>query len=313
MKEIDNPKEYYTEYGSKVFDRMIRSVESLTGLQGTLYFPEKEKDRNSFLLKRMGHKNPYCEAMKKVDFAACINCCNTRRDARAKELFSPFLDECVFGVIELVIPVVKNDKLISTISFGQIAKYSDKTATMNYLKAKTDECLCNFNLSEIDSYSNHFLYYPSGRLLQQSELFSFAFIHAAEVMDNIVTEETFKIRSNSIINQVINILNNCDTDFPSQKELSDIIGINPEYLSRLFKKVLGKGYIQYINELRVSRAQHLLKNTYLSITDISNELGISRHSYFSRLFKKMTGLQPARYREIHRLKLFDNERKNVFL
>lgn len=296
----DDPQAYYTEHGTRIIDRMIHSIETLTGLEGVLFFKEKKRERNAFLLKRMGHKNPYCGIMKGLRFETCIQCCNQRRDQRAKIRLRPFIDECDFGVVELVIPLLKDDQLLSTISFGQVRRYQSRESSVKYLQEKTFAAGLNISIDELYKGSKHFIYYSPDKLLRQGELFFFAFSHAVSILNDSATEEALKIRSNPIIHQAVNYLQSCDREFPSQGELAETLGINREYFSRLFRKTLEKGYVRYLNELRISRAQQLLKNTYLSITEIAGEVGFSRHSYFSQLFKELTNLQPSQYRNSHR-------------
>ncbi len=79
-------------------------------------------------------------------------------------------------------------------------------------------------------------------------------------------------------------------------EICKDIGISPQYLIRIFNSKLQRTPIQYINLFRVSRAKELLKNTTLSIKEITYEIGMENPSYFSRLFKKLENMTPGEYR-----------------
>lgn len=78
-------------------------------------------------------------------------------------------------------------------------------------------------------------------------------------------------------------------------------GTNPFYLSKSFKQVTGKNFIDYLTELRMDRAKELLRETELKINDIADQVGY-QHSYFNRIFKKLEGMTPSRYRELSREK-----------
>lgn len=68
------------------------------------------------------------------------------------------------------------------------------------------------------------------------------------------------------------------------------------YFSKLFKKETKLSFSVYLNARKVQRAMFLLKDTDMTIQDISNDLGFTRLSYFSQTFKKYTGFTPSKFR-----------------
>lgn len=79
--------------------------------------------------------------------------------------------------------------------------------------------------------------------------------------------------------------------------LASIQGISNSYLSALFKKETGQTITDYVNQKRVKRASHLLGTTRLQIQTIAQHCGISDVNYFSKIFKKYTGMTPKEYRK----------------
>ncbi len=73
--------------------------------------------------------------------------------------------------------------------------------------------------------------------------------------------------------------------------------ISENYLSRLVKKSTGRSVGAWIDIVRIQRAKRLLSSTNLSIIDIAASVGIEDQSYFSRLFKKETGITPSAFRK----------------
>lgn len=72
--------------------------------------------------------------------------------------------------------------------------------------------------------------------------------------------------------------------------------LNPSYFSTLFKKVMGISFTRYLNELRVEESKRLLKSEDHAIQDIASDIGYKSQSYYSKVFKKYTGLTPNEYR-----------------
>jgi len=73
--------------------------------------------------------------------------------------------------------------------------------------------------------------------------------------------------------------------------------MSPSYLSRTFKMVMGVLITDYLNNLRISKAQLLLKESDLSILEVAGEVGFDNQSYFGRVFKSIVGVSPLQYRK----------------
>lgn len=82
----------------------------------------------------------------------------------------------------------------------------------------------------------------------------------------------------------------------SLENVSAQIGVTPVYFCRLFVKKTGRNFIDYLTEIRINHAKHFLHNTPLRIKEISERVGYNDPYYFSRIFKKATGLTPVEFR-----------------
>ena len=68
------------------------------------------------------------------------------------------------------------------------------------------------------------------------------------------------------------------------------------YFIRIFKQHFGMSPLQYINHKKMERAQLLLLTEDMTVKEVAFALGFNDHSYFIRLFKKITGRTPQEYR-----------------
>lgn len=82
--------------------------------------------------------------------------------------------------------------------------------------------------------------------------------------------------------------------------LSDKACVTKPYLIRLFKKNFSISPLQYINMKKIEKAQLILITEDIPIKEVAYKLGFNDHSYFIRLFKKLTGNTPLEYRETMR-------------
>lgn len=94
---------------------------------------------------------------------------------------------------------------------------------------------------------------------------------------------------------ILYILNNPESDL-RQKTLSDTLKINSTYLSTMFTAQTDIRFIDYITNIKLTRAAWLLDNTKMKITEIAGRLDYKDIGYFSRQFKKKYSLTPSEYR-----------------
>lgn len=80
------------------------------------------------------------------------------------------------------------------------------------------------------------------------------------------------------------------------EETARQVHLTPSYFSSLFKKVCGSSFKEYLNYIRIEASKNLLANTDYAIIDIAVAVGFEEQSYFTRVFKKYTGLTPKQYR-----------------
>ena len=76
-----------------------------------------------------------------------------------------------------------------------------------------------------------------------------------------------------------------------------MIDCSENYVGRLFKRIQHDSPIHYLIQYRIEKACELLKNTTLSVLDISLEVGFTNVSYFIRQFKEYKKTTPLRYRK----------------
>ncbi|MGL5951120.1 MAG: helix-turn-helix domain-containing protein [Cetobacterium sp.] len=81
------------------------------------------------------------------------------------------------------------------------------------------------------------------------------------------------------------------------KKVADFISLNPEYLSRLFKKEVKMNFKDYVQNIKIDLAVIYLKNPNLKISEISSKLDYCTVENFSKAFKKSKGITPAKFRE----------------
>lgn len=98
------------------------------------------------------------------------------------------------------------------------------------------------------------------------------------------------------IGQVQEWINNNFQKNSGIAEIAIKFGFSNRNLNRRFQQATGTPINRYVQEVRVDKAKKLLLTTQKTIKCISIEVGYENDSFFSRLFKKSTGLTPAKWR-----------------
>lgn len=83
----------------------------------------------------------------------------------------------------------------------------------------------------------------------------------------------------------------------SREEISSQVYLNPDYLSRMFKKETGYSISEYVLNERIHLAKRLLSETELTISAVASAVGYLNFSHFSKIFRKYTGLSPKDFRQ----------------
>lgn len=85
----------------------------------------------------------------------------------------------------------------------------------------------------------------------------------------------------------------------SLESVAGQIHVSPKYLSHLFKDEMSIGFNEYLTQVRLEEAEKLLASSALNVREIAVQVGYLDEKYFSRIFKKATGLKPTEYRRVY--------------
>lgn len=143
-----------------------------------------------------------------------------------------------------------------------------------------------FNAHEID-----LLVHNSSRALEsllRRELWSmFSIIHSSlEGKHHWITE------------RVITYIDSRHTTDLKASEVAAWLKITPNYFSIIFKQNFGKGFAEYLNEVRINHAKSILVESEERVFEIAEKVGYREYKYFCSIFKTYTGITPTQYRKL---------------
>ncbi|MGO4180874.1 helix-turn-helix domain-containing protein [Paenibacillus sp. TAF43_2] len=116
---------------------------------------------------------------------------------------------------------------------------------------------------------------------------------------NTATEyRNFTEQPKSVVEEIKQHIHSHCGDELSRTSLAETVYLNPDYLARLFKKETGISLGNYIIQVRIKAAKHLLETTQLSVNTIASKTGYTNYSYFTKLFKQEIGCTPNEFRKM---------------
>lgn len=114
-----------------------------------------------------------------------------------------------------------------------------------------------------------------------------------------ITSKLFSFKRGEFIDKVDNYIAAHYAEKINSSTVAEALNISRTELYELCNQYLHMGIAQYILQKRVQRACSLLSSTKMPISDVSDMVGFSEYSYFSKVFKQMVGLSAKAYRKAH--------------
>jgi len=122
-------------------------------------------------------------------------------------------------------------------------------------------------------------------------------------MDNQVSRLTSQIaeafqgkKSHALVDRVIkDYIEKCYHRSISLEEIASALHVNRNYLSQLFKKITGEPFVTYLNKHRIEKAKEQIQTGKYMIYEISEMVGFQNSTYFSQVFKSVTGYSPSEF------------------
>ncbi|WP_234118111.1 response regulator transcription factor [Clostridium hydrogenum] len=206
---------------------------------------------------------------------------------------------------------------ISVVS--ELLENREKIKIVNYMKEELELLRARKNLDASAMYSMHqdfmqviyaFLYKNE---IQAHNLFSDKVSQKLSINANnsifdmlkwihFITTKTIDYldevkKSYTIIDKAKNYIHENYREDITRKDVAASVFLTPDYLAKMFKTKTGVAVKDYINSYRIEKAKDLLRNSDISISMAASEVGFDNFSYFSTVFKKITGVSPVSFRK----------------
>ena len=240
--------------------------------------------------KNLIHDTAFCNHIKNCVTTNTVCFTNKMRTTKfAARVKRSFYGECLFGVSEIVYPVVRQNKTLCVIYVGNICRNESKMEiAIHKAYEKVGYPLPESQIKFISTCEK-------GEVEQYLKM-------AKLIADFILEEapENISCDTHWAIKRAIEFVNEYYTQDIHLNQIAEICHINAKYLGRIFKQKTGLSFREYLTEQRFTHVKKKLKSGNESITDIALSCGFEEITYFNHLFKQIHGISPTEYRKKNR-------------
>lgn len=266
---------------------LLRDFYILTNIQIVIY-----DSNGNGIIGWPGVRCPFCSLMyQHPETAEKCEESNRRSFRKCRATGKLTIYKCHAGLVEATAPLKDDHMTIGYIMFGQISD----CATQEELETQLKSVLKGYGIGlPADASEREQLFgivrktpeqiRAAGKILEACTFYV--------LLKDLVQMQ----RQNFMTNMNEFLMAHLSEDL-SVDRLTEEFHISRNKLYQASERYLGVGIASYIKDLRIKEAERLLKETDLSVTEISDRVGFTDYNYFHRVFKAQTGMPAKKYRE----------------
>ena len=239
------------------------------------------------------HENQFCALMAGHN-RACAACLEAQaKIARAADT-GPRTVKCFAGLCETGVPVSVGDEVLGFLQTGEV--FLKKPTRAQF--ARTAQQLVDWGW-KVDLRRLEEAYFQTRVITpaQYESVLRLLTIFAQHL--SMVSNQLLIARVNTeppAVTRAREFIQAHQTERISLADVAQAVNTSTFYFCKLFKKTTGLNFTAYLSRIRIEKAKSLLLNPNLRIGEAAFESGFQSITHFNRVFKKVTGLSPTRYR-----------------
>jgi AraC-like DNA-binding protein len=275
---------------SAIFGDYQRAFEAATGLPLTLRAVE------GWQLAHHGSRrqNAFC-AMISKESRSCAGCLRMQQRVCEGVNGVPCTLRCTFGLNESAVGVKIGKEIIAYLQTGQVFFKAPKPQQTNRVLDLLKESGLNVDRQQAARHYNQTPVIEPDAYQATIRLLQFFADQLGALANRIQLQQ-----KDSEPEQITRARQYIEANSQEEISLADVAKhtrMSTCYFCKIFKKVTGVNFAQYVSGVRVEKAKNLLLNPNYRISEVAYEVGFQSLTHFNRVFRKIAGQSPTEYRE----------------
>jgi AraC-like DNA-binding protein/ligand-binding sensor protein len=274
---------------SKVFQDYERAFTEATGLPVALRAVE------SWQLPHHGHRNesPFC-AMVLETSRACASCLQVQERLSAGAADEAYTVNCPAGLCDTAVPVRLGDRLIGFLQTGQVFRKTPTRPQFERTLRLVKEWGVHVDPVKLEQAYFNTRVVPNRQHEAVVKLLSIFAQHLSMLSNQVVLQQDNA--EPPVITRAKEFIQEHQTENLRLGHVAKAVNTSTFYFCKMFKKVTGINFTDYLSRVRIEKSKNLLLNPNLRVSEIAFEVGFQSLTHFNRVFKKILGQSPTEYR-----------------
>jgi AraC-like DNA-binding protein/ligand-binding sensor protein len=239
------------------------------------------------------NENPFCKLMAQKS-NTCAVCMQIQ-----EELLDGATDEaktvtCPAGMCDTAVPVRIGDQLIGFLQTGQVFRKKPTVSQFNRTVRMTEEWGMDIDRDELDQTFFDTKVISNKQHESVVKLLTIFAEHLSLLGNQLVMQQ--ESSEPPVIARAKEYILQHHTDDISLGQVAKAVNTSTFYFCKMFKKVTGINFTDYLSRVRIEKSKELLLNRNLRVSEVAFEVGFQSLTHFNRVFKKMLGQSPTEYR-----------------
>ena len=274
---------------SKIYQEYERAFTEATGM------PVALKPVEAWQLPHHGGRkeNPFCDLLAQKS-RSCAACLQVQENLSASATTEAQTVTCPVGLCDTAVPVRLGDRVVGYLHTGQVFRRKPTEAQFERAVKLLNEWGVEASRETLRRA------YFEGKVVSAKQYDSIVKMLSIFAQHLSMLSNQIYVQNENAEPQVITRAREYIHEHQSEKlslqQVARAASTSTFYFCKLFKKVTGINFTDYLSRVRVERAKNLLLNPNLRVSEIAFDVGFQSLTHFNRVFKKILGQSPTEYR-----------------